>query len=39
MNRKIRVDEKTGEYFELGRLPPNKYAKIMEETKAIKVDL
>jgi hypothetical protein len=37
MNRKIRVDEKTGEYFEAGKLPPKAYARIMEETKAIKV--
>jgi hypothetical protein len=37
MNRKIRADEKTGEYFELGKLPPKKFAKIMEETKEIQV--
>jgi len=37
VNKKIRVDEKTGEYFELGRLPPNQFERIMKETKAIQV--
>ena len=36
MNRKIRVDEKTGEYFESGKLAPKAYARIMDETAAIK---
>ena len=39
MNRKIRVDEKTGEYFESGKLAPKAYARIMEETAAIKVSI
>ena len=39
MNRKIRVDEKTGEYFESGKLAPKAYARIMDETAAIKVSI
>ncbi|XP_023338684.1 39S ribosomal protein L32, mitochondrial [Eurytemora carolleeae] len=35
INQKIRVDHKTGEYFELGKLAPLTYTRIMEETKAI----
>ena len=34
-NKKIRVDYKTGEYFELGKLAPKTYEKVMEETKEI----
>jgi hypothetical protein len=33
MNHKIRVDHKTGEYFELGKLAPETYRMVMEETK------
>jgi len=35
MNKKIRVDNNTGEYFELGKLAPLTYNKIMKETKLI----
>ena len=35
-NNKIRVDHRTKEFFELGRLAPETYKKVMEETKAIK---
>jgi len=35
LNKKIRVDHKTGEYFELGKLAPTTYEKIMQETKLI----
>lgn len=34
-NKKIRVDHKTGEFFEFGRLAPETYYKIMAETKEI----
>ena len=34
-NKKIRVDYNTGEFFELGKLAPTTYKKIMEETKEI----
>ena len=37
VNKKIRVDGKTGEYFELGRLAPKTFDRIMQETKAIQV--
>ncbi len=33
INQKIRVDHKTGEYFELGKLAPETYRRVMEETK------
>ena len=35
-NKKIRMDNRTGEFFELGRLAPDTYKKVMEETKRIK---
>ena len=35
LNKKIRVDHKTGEYFEIGKLAPITYKKVMEETKRI----
>ena len=35
INHKIRTDHKTGEFFELGRLAPLTYEKVMSETKAI----
>ena len=35
-NRRIRVDHKTGEYYELNKLAPKYYQKVMEETTAIK---
>ena len=31
INKRIRVDHKTGEYFELGKLAPQTYQKVMEE--------
>ncbi len=34
-NRRLRHDHKTGEVFELGRLPPNRYRAVMEETREI----
>ena len=37
--RKLRVDYKTGEDFELGRLAPLTYKKIMDETKAIQTKM
>merc|ERR1712062_68950 len=36
VNHRIRVDHKTGEYFELGKLAPKTYEKIMKETSEIK---
>ena len=36
VNHRIRTDYKTGEYFELGKLAPKTYKKVMEETEAIK---
>jgi len=35
INRRIRVDNITGEYFELGKLAPKAYKRIMEETRLI----
>jgi len=35
INKKIRVDHKTGEYFEIGKLAPKTYAKVMAETRKI----
>ena len=35
-NQRIRVDYKTGEHFELGKLAPQSYAKVLEETSQIK---
>eukprot|EP00088_Acartia_fossae_P034565 TRINITY_DN3546_c0_g1_i8.p1 TRINITY_DN3546_c0_g1~~TRINITY_DN3546_c0_g1_i8.p1 ORF type:complete len:207 (-),score=26.57 TRINITY_DN3546_c0_g1_i8:217-801(-) len=35
MKRDIRVDHKTGEYFQVGKLAPLTYKKIMEETRLI----
>eukprot|EP00092_Neocalanus_flemingeri_P025841 GFUD01028008.1.p1 GENE.GFUD01028008.1~~GFUD01028008.1.p1 ORF type:complete len:203 (+),score=72.45 GFUD01028008.1:63-611(+) len=35
INKRIRVDNKTGEYFELGKLAPQTYKKVMEETRRI----
>jgi len=35
LNRRIRVDNKTGEYFEIGKLAPQTYKRVMEETKKI----
>merc|ERR1712058_128452 len=35
INKRIRVDHKTGEYFELGKLAPQTYSKVMEETRKI----
>merc|ERR1712168_649863 len=34
-NRNIRVDHKTGEYFEVGKLAPQTYKKVMDETREI----
>ena len=39
VNNKIRVDHKTGEYFELGKLAPKTYEKIMKETTEIKTKI
>ena len=39
VNHKIRVDHKTGEYFELGKLAPKTYEKIMKETTEIKAKI
>ena len=36
VNHRIRVDHKTGEYFEIGKLAPKTYEKIMKETSEIK---
>ena len=35
INKRIRVDHKTGEYFELGKLAPQTYSRVMEETRKI----
>ena len=35
INNRIRVDHKTGEYFELGKLAPQTYKKVMDETRRI----
>merc|ERR1712029_1052047 len=35
-NRRIRADHKTLEFFELGKLAPKTYAKVMEETEVIR---
>merc|ERR1712080_71934 len=35
-NQRIRMDNRTGEFFELGRLAPDSYKKAMEETRKIK---
>ena len=35
INRRIRSDHRTGEFFELGRLPMKAYKRAMEETKAM----
>lgn len=35
VNKRIRVDYKTGEHFELGKLAPKTYAKIADETSKI----
>ena len=35
LNKRIRVDHSTGEYFELGKLAPQTYKKVMEETRRI----
>ena len=35
INKRIRVDHKTGEYFELGKLAPQTYKKVMDETRRI----
>ena len=35
INKRIRVDNKTGEYFELGKLAPQTYSKVMDETRKI----
>ena len=35
-NHRIRVDYKTGEFFELGKLAPKTYKKVLEETTQIK---
>ena len=35
INKKIRVDHKTGEYFEIGKLAPVTYKKVMDETRKI----
>ena len=35
INKRIRVDHKTGEYFELGKLAPQTYSKVMAETRKI----
>ena len=35
LNKRIRVDNKTGEYFELGKLAPQTYTKVMDETRRI----
>merc|ERR1719431_787812 len=35
MNRRIRVDNVTGEYFELGKVAPETYKKVMDETRKI----
>ena len=38
-NQRIRVDYKTGEHFELGKLAPKTYAKIANETSNIKAKI
>ena len=35
LNKRIRVDHKTGEYFEIGKLAPTTYKKVMSETRKI----
>ena len=35
LNKRIRADNKTGEYFELGKLAPQTYTKVMDETRRI----
>ena len=39
VNHRIRVDHKTGEYFELGKLAPKTFEKIMKETSEIKAKI
>ena len=39
LNKRIRVDQKTGEYFEIGKLAPQTYKKVMEETKRIQMKM
>merc|ERR1712106_521728 len=39
MNKRIRVDHETGEYFEIGKLAPHKYKKVMEETRNIQMKM
>ena len=38
-NRRIRIDYKTGEHFELGKLAPKTYEKILQETSEIKAKI
>ena len=38
-NHRIRVDHKTGEHYELGKLAPKTYEKIMKETSEIKAKI
>ena len=35
LDRTIRVDHQTGEYFQLGKLAPKTYKRVMDETKII----
>jgi len=39
VNKKIRVDHETGEYYELGKLAPGKYKKVMAETRLIQLGM
>jgi len=38
-NHKIRVDNETGEYYELGRLAPRRYREVMGETRVIQLGM
>merc|ERR1719282_1228967 len=39
INKRIRVDHETGEFFEMGKLAPQKYKKVMEETRKIQMKM
>ena len=39
ISRRIRVDHKTGEYFELGKLAPETYKRVMAETERIQKNM
>jgi len=39
VNKRIRVDHETGEHYELGKLAPGKYQKVMAETRLIQLGM